>query len=62
MVVGLILLTFPHSDKELGDVDMLVIPLVNYHGLILKPQTIEEGILGMLLQVSWLEHIVVELL
>ena len=33
-----------------------------HHGLVLQPQTIEEGVLGMVLQVSRSEHEVMELL
>ena len=33
-----------------------------HHGLVLWMQAIEEGILGMILQVPWSEHVVVKLL
>ena len=45
------------SDAGLG-----VISLVDHHGLVLRTQPIKEGSLGMIFQVSQLEHVVVKLL
>ena len=45
------------SDAGLG-----VISLVDHHGLVLWTQPIEEGILGVIFQVSRPEHVVVKLL
>ena len=36
--------------------------LVNHHGLVLWMQAIEEGVLGMVVQVPQSEHVVVKLL
>ena len=44
------------------DADLGVVSLVNHHGLVLQTQAIEEGILGMILQVPRLEHVVMKLL
>ena len=45
------------SDAGLG-----VVSLVDHHGLVLWMQPVEEGVLGVIFQVSWLEHVVVKLL
>ena len=62
VVLSLILLTFMHSDEYMCDAGLGVISLVNHHGLVLWMQAIEEGILGMVLQVPQSEHVVVKLL
>ena len=44
------------------DAGLRVVSLVNHHGLVLWMQAIEEGVLGMILQVLQSEHVVVKLL
>ena len=44
------------------DAGLGVVWLVYHHGLVLWMQAIEEGILGMILQVPQSEHVVVKLL
>ena len=62
MVLSFILFTLSHSNEQVSDAGLGVILLVDHHGLVLWMQPVEEGILGMIFQVSRLEHIVVKLL
>ena len=62
VVLSLILLTLMHGDKQLCVAGLGVISLVYNHGLVLRMQTIEKGILGMILQIPWSEYEVVKLL
>ena len=61
MVIGLIVLTFSNGNQQLCYIDVWVISFVNHHGLVLRTQAIEEGILSLVFQVTWPEHVAVEL-